>query len=72
MGEEKGRGCLTVPPMLLFFLCFVLGILHSSVIHILPKGPRGLSPPLVCLSTLLYLLLLDRLALPPTVLGSAV
>ena len=63
--------CLTLPPMLLLFLCFILRI-SFLVIHILPEGPRGLSPPLVCLITLLYLLLLDCCALPPNVLGSAV
>ena len=64
--------CLTLPPMLLLFLCFILRISRSLVIHILPQGPRSLSPPLVCLITLLYLLLLDCRALPPTVLGSVV
>ena len=58
--------------MLLFFLCFTLHIFRSSVINILPEGTRGLSPPLVCLITLLFLLLLECLAFPPTVFGSAV
>ena len=62
---------LTVQPMLLFFLCFILRISGSLVVHILPEGPRGLSPPLVCLITLPYVLLLDCRALPPTVLGIA-